>query len=498
MGEPGLLDKRRTRRVHFVGIGGIGLSAIARVLHADGYTISGSDARMTQLTEDLRRLGITVYEGHDASHVDSADLVVVSSAVPADNVEIVAAREAGIPVVKRAQVLGEMMSSQCGVAVAGTHGKTTISALISFVLVEAGLDPTFIVGGVLQDLRVNARLGEGPHFVIEADEYDNTFLGLRPRVAVVTAIEMDHPDCFPGIDDVTQAFRQFVHRVPDGGAVIGCFDEPRVLALMQELVSEGSVEVIGYGLGQGGQSLSGANHCWQAQATRATDAGGSGFLAVRDGHAVGRAALALPGIHSVCNALAVLAVADRLGVEVARVLEVLPRFHGVTRRFEVKGEAAGVVVVDDYAHHPTQICATLAAARRRYAGHRLWVFFQPHTYTRTKALLNEFASSFGDADHVLVSPIYGARETDTLGISGEDLAERIHHPHVQYVPSLQAAGDLLAVELEPGDVLLTLGAGDGNRVGEYVLDALRGRRAAKHPDAVKGPAVREDGAGHGR
>jgi len=275
--------------------------------------------------------------------------------------------------------------------------------------------------------------------------------------------------------------------VPESGAVIGCFDQPRVVELMQELGSERSVDIIAYGLGEDGRTVSKARHLWQAQGVQENDLGGSDFVAVRDGHSVGEAALALPGIHNVSNALAVLAVAYRLNVDMERVLEALPRFHGVRRRFEVKGESGGVVVVDDYAHHPTEIRATLAAARRRYAGHRLWVFFQPHTYSRTKALLDEFASSFSEAHHVLVSPIYAARETDDLGISGRDLAQRICHPPAQYVPSLEAAGALLAAALGPGDVLLTLGAGDGNRVGEYVLGALRGR----------GVAVLEDGAKHG-
>jgi UDP-N-acetylmuramate--alanine ligase len=497
LGQTALLDKRRVKHVHFIGIGGIGLSAIARVLHADGYTVSGCDARMTPLTDELQRLGMTVHDGHDASHVQGADVIVVSSAVPAQNAEVVAARKAGIPVVKRASLLGEMMAGRCGIAVAGTHGKTTTSALLAFVLIEAGLDPTFIVGGLLQDLEVNAHLGAGAHFVIEADEYDNTFLGLRPHVAIVTAIEMDHPDCFSDTDDVTNAFRQFVHLVPEGGAVVGCFDQPPVVGLMQELRSEQRVEVIVYGLGEGPRALAGASHLWRAQAIEASELGGSHFLAVRDGQAAGRVTLALPGIHNIGNALAVLAVTDRLGVEMSQVLEALPRFHGVRRRFEVKGEAGGVVVVDDYAHHPTQIRATLAAARRRYAGRRLWAFFQPHTYSRTKSLLDEFASSFGEADRVLVSPIYGARETDDLGVSGQDLVKRISHAHARFVPSLEAAGDLLAAELEPGDVLLTLGAGDGNLVGEQVLDALRGRSAAYPSSALSGGAGPEGGAKHG-
>jgi len=491
-----LLSWETVKRVHFVGIGGIGLSAIARVLHADGYGVSGSDVRMTELTEGLRRLGMTVFEGHSAGNVNGADLVVVSSAIPEDNVEIVAARVAGIPVVKRAAVLSEMMAGRYGIAVAGTHGKTTTSALLSFVLLEVGLDPTFLVGGVLQDMGVNARLGQGPHFVIEADEYDSTFLGLRPQVAIVTVIEMDHPDCFVDIGAVTESFRQFVSLLPEGGALVGCLDQPRVVDLMRELAEARAVDIIGYGLGKDTPSLPGAKQMWQARQVRATDSGGSEFLAVRSGVPVGWTSLTLAGIHNVSNALAVLAVADRLGVDMAQVLAALPRFHGVRRRFEVKGEGRGVVVVDDYAHHPTEIRATLAAARRRYPGRRLWVFFQPHTYSRTKALFEEFALSFGDADHVLVSPIYGARETNDLGASGEQLAERIGHPQAQYVASLEDAGRLLAAELVEGDVLLTLGAGDGNRVGELVLEALRAAGGVQDATVANGPML-PGGANHG-
>jgi UDP-N-acetylmuramate--alanine ligase len=468
--EKRLLDKGKVRHIHFVGIGGIGLSAIARVLHQEGYQISGSDAKPTRLTAELSEQGMVVYHGHRAENVAGADLVVVSSAVPESNPEIAAAREAGVPVVKRANILGEMMADQVGIAVAGTHGKTTTSALITFVLAELGLDPTFIVGGIMQNLGTNARRGQGPHFVIEADEYDHMFLGLQPKLAVVTVIEMDHPDCFANIEEMTRDFAQFVRLLPDGGTAIGCADQPRVLRLLQQAVAERPIDLITYGLGQG---------AWQAQGIRRNEWGGSDFIAFHGGQAVGQCRLRIPGLHNVSNTLAVLAVTHRLGLNLDAVLQVLPRFQGVRRRFEVKGEAKGVVVIDDYAHHPTEIRATLSAARRRYSGRPLWVFFQPHTYSRTRALLNEFAASFDAADHVLVAEIYAARETNNLGLSGQDLVQRMHHRDVHYVSTLQEASDYLGTALHSGDVLLTLGAGDGYLVGETVLRTLAQPGAAQ-------------------
>jgi UDP-N-acetylmuramate--alanine ligase len=497
--EIALLDRKRTKRVHFVGIGGIGLSAIARVLHEDGYTVSGSDARRTPLTEELAALGMVVHHGHAPTHIEGADLVVASSAVPEDNPELVAAREAGILVVKRAPLLGEMMVDKFGIAVAGTHGKTTTSALMSFVLTEVGQDPTFVVGGILQDMDTNARRGGGPHFVVEADEYDHTFLGLRPQLAVVTAIEMDHPDCFADIDDMGLAFERFVRLLPDGGTLVGCADQRRVVELLQRVAEDGDIDIVTYGLEVEGAGLASSRvaHTWAARDVQANSRGGSRFSVVRDGQTVGDCGVSLPGLHNVSNTLAVLAVSQRLGLEMERVLEVVPRFTGVRRRFEVKGEVGGITVIDDYAHHPTEIRATLAAARQRYVRRPLWVFFQPHTYSRTKALLDEFAASFGNADHVLVSEIYAAREKDNLGISAHDLVGRMDHPDVRHVATLDEARGMLQAALRPGDVLLTLGAGDGHLVGEGVLRALEPRshtvKARGENEIVASEAVLKNG-----
>jgi UDP-N-acetylmuramate--alanine ligase len=459
---------------HFVGIGGIGLSAIAKVLLEEGFQVSGSDLRLSPITDALADLGAAIYQGHRAANVDQADLVVVSSAIPVDNAEVTAAREKGIRVVKRDWVLGHMMEDRFVIAVAGSHGKTTIAAMIALLLTEAGLDPTFIVGGVLQNLGTNARAGRGEHFVVEADEYDRTFLGLRPRMAVVTNIEMDHPDCYPDLDDLLEAFREFVELVPADGCVIGCGDEERVREVLareqgskgaREQGSKGAEErgpdIVTYGLNGGVD--------WQAIDIRSNELGGNDFVALHDGCMVGEFALRIPGLQNVQNALAVLAVAHELGLDLTGVGETLRGYRGVQRRFEVKGQVNGVVVIDDYAHHPTQIRATLRAARERYAGRTIWTVFQPHTYSRTKALLSEFASSFADADHVIVTAIYAAREFDDLGVNAADIVARMSHPDAHYICGLNEAAQHLRNHLKPGDVLITLGAGDGYKVGEMLL-----------------------------
>jgi UDP-N-acetylmuramate--alanine ligase len=458
-------------RVHLIGIGGIGLSAIAKVLLEEGYRVSGSDLKLSPITDALADMGATIHQGHRAENVGHADLVIVSSAIPADNPEVAAARAKGIPVVKRDWMLGRMMEGRFGIAVAGSHGKTTITAMIALLLTEVGLDPTFIVGGILENLGTNAKAGRGEHFVVEADEYDRTFLGLRPRVAVVTNIEMDHPDCYPELDDLVEAFREFVGLVPADGCVIGCGDEERVRGVLE--VGSWQLEVgriITYGLGEGVD--------WQAVDIRFNELGGSDFVALHEGQPVGEFALRIPGLHNVQNALAVLAVAHRLGLGLAEVGGTLQNYRGVQRRFEVKGEVNGIVVIDDYAHHPTQIRTTLRAARERYPERTIWAVFQPHTYSRTRALLGEFAESFVNADHVVVTDIYAAREDDDLGVSASDIVVRMKHPDARYIPGLNEAAGYMLDHLKFGDVLITLGAGDGYEVGEKVL--VGGRRHSTH------------------
>jgi len=468
MGEDKFGDIRWVKKVHFIGLGGAGLSAIATVLLERGYQVSGSDLHPSANTQRLQEMGARVYIGHTAEQVGGAQIVVVSSAIPEDNVELVAARARGLPVLKRDQVFSQLTAGHHCVAVAGTHGKTTTAAMIAWTLLQAGCDPSFIIGGTIVGLDTNARAGRGEHFVVEADEYDNAFLGLTPRLAVVTHLEPDHPDCFPDLEAMSAAFRAFLHRVEPQGAIIGCGDVPHLGALMTE-VRGGAAgpRVLTYGLVDGWD--------WVGRDLEVNGQGGMDFVAWQGPKRLGVVQLLVPGVHNVRNALGVLAAVRELGVSFDCARMALATFQGTERRFEVKGEAGGVTVIDDYAHHPTQIRATLAAARERYGTRELWAVFQPHTYSRTKALLEEYAASFEDADHVLLLPIYAARERDTLGISSCDLAARMDHPDVRAVSGHEGAVEYLLCCLQPGSVLLTLGAGDGDRVGEALLGELEQR-----------------------
>jgi UDP-N-acetylmuramate--alanine ligase len=470
---------RPDMHVHLVGIGGIGLSAIARVLHGWGYRVSGSDRQPTALTGALAAEGIVFYAGHQAGNVTGADLVVVSSAVPDDNPEVVEARERGVPVVKRNQFLADLTAGKITIAVAGTHGKTTTSAMIAWILVQAGLDPTFIVGGVLHNLGTNARAGCGPHFVIEADEYDRAFLGLWPRLAVITTIEHDHPDCYPTLNDMRAVFAEFAAQVTAGAdeneqlreGVLIVNGENREARELGESRRQQGDRAVTYG-------LTGDQTAWDWQATGIQMAAMTAFDAWHAGHRLGTCVLHLPGRHNVLNALAALAATTETGLPFETAAGALAQFRGTARRFEVKGQAAGVTVIDDYAHHPTEIRATLAAAQASYPRRAIWAIFQPHTYSRTQALLGEFGMSFGNAHHVIVTGVYAAREADTLGVSGADVADRIRrngHADVYYVESLAGAAAAVLDRVQPGDVVLTLGAGDGYLIGEQVLKELRRR-----------------------
>jgi len=460
----------QAQRVYFIGIGGAGLSAIAAVLLGQGHQVSGSDLQASDNTRRLQDMGAQVYIGHAAEQVAGAQMVVVSSAIPPDNVELVAARSRGLPVLKRDQVFSQLTAGRRCIAVAGTHGKTTTAAMVAWTLLRAGYDPTFIVGGTLKGLGANARAGRGPYMVVEADEYDCAFLGLTPEVAVVTHLEPDHPDCFPDMQAMTDAFRTFLRRVRPGGTIVGCGDAPHLQALLEEL--EGgmvSPRILTYGLEDGWN--------WVGRELRVNSQGGMDFTAWRDARPMGRVRLSLPGAHNVRNALGALAAAQEVGVDFDLACSALATFQGTERRFEVKGSEGGVIVIDDYAHHPTQIRATLAAARACYGERPIWAVFQPHTYSRTLALLEEFAASFGDADHVVVTDIYAAREHDDLGVSAADLTSRMTHCDVRYIKDLDSVISCLLSNISPGSVLITLGAGDVYKVGEAVLKELaQGRR----------------------
>jgi UDP-N-acetylmuramate--alanine ligase len=454
--------------VHLVGIGGSGLSAIATLLIESGVVVSGSDALASAMTDTLQQRGATVHIGHRAENVDGADVVLVSSAVNEDNPEVQAARAAGIPVKKRAEFLGEWMEGRTGICVAGTHGKSTTTALIAYMLLRANQDPSFIVGAIMTDLDANAHFGKGEAFVVEADEYDGMFLGLKPRIAVITNAEHDHPDCYPTPESYREAFTQFVNLLPSDGLLIACRDDKGAKEIGVAAEQAGK-KVLWYGLKNGAE--------WKAENIQANSAGGNDYVVTRNGATIGLARSRLPGLHNVSNSVAAFAAAEAMGIDFNTARTALADFQGLGRRFEVKGEINGVTVIDDYAHHPTEIRATLAAARRRYNGRTLWAMFQPHTFSRTRQLLTEFAGSFSDADHVLVTDIYRSRESYDESVSAKQIVaamrSQFDHPDARYVPALDGAVETLLAELQPGDVLMTLGAGDGNLVGEKVLEALK-------------------------
>jgi UDP-N-acetylmuramate--alanine ligase len=453
------------KTVHFIGIGGAGMSAIAKVLVEQGWRVTGSDEKLSPLAQALAGQGATVYEGHRAENVGAdVDTVIISSAIPAENVEVSAAHARGLPVLKRADFLGQLMENRVGVAVAGTHGKTTTTGLVAFILDRAGLDPTFIVGGVLADYGTNARAGKGQPFVIEADEYDRMFLGLKPSVAVVTNVEHDHPDIYPTLEKMQEAFRGFTNLLPPDGLLIACARDVFAKSLAQERQDLGRAALT-YGLRP--------DDNFRADLPQPNGAGGYDFLVVKNNQTLGLARNRLPGEHNVLNSLAALAVADHLGVPFNTARNALAEYRGVGRRFEVKGEAGGITVVDDYAHHPTEIRATLAAARRRFAGRALWVMFQPHTFSRTRALLADFATSFNDADHVVIVDIFRSREAPDPTTSANDIVQAMKHSDARYIPTLAAAAEDLCARLKSGDVLVTLGAGDGDWVGMEVLKRLK-------------------------
>jgi len=494
-------------RIHIIGIGGSGLSAIARVLHGWGYLVTGSDQARSPITDALLAEGIVVKIGHVPENLEPPVgargiqdcVVVISSAVPEDNPEVIAARNQGLGILKRRELLEALTRDRMTLAVAGTHGKTTTTAMIAWILVEAGLDPSFVVGGVLQNLGSNARAGHGRLLAIEADEYDRAFLGLWPQVAVVTSLEHDHPDCYPTFHSMQAAFAEFAGQALENGRLIVCAEDPAAMDLVALQPHSAarhpsasprpgagaapSATIQTYGLRAG---------CtWQADNVQLQ--GCPTFDVRAEGRKLGACALQLPGLHNVLNALAAIAATSAASVDFGTAAAALTRFRGTARRFEVKGHAGGVTVVDDYAHHPTAIRVTLAAARSKYPGRTLWVVFQPHTFSRTAALLDDFARSFGDADHVLVTGIYAARERDTGQISGAHIVARMQanglvHPDAHYVESMDNAAAWLLERLEPRDVLITLGAGDGYRVGECVLERLGGSELPLSPSRSCPPA----------
>jgi len=450
--------------VHLIGIGGTGISSIARVLVEKGYTVSGSDRLLSPLARDLALLGVTLYEGHAAANVTGADVVVRSSAIPNDNPEVVAARERGIPVLKRADFLNTFLREYDLLAVAGSHGKTTTSTMLAWSLQQIGLEPGFILGGVSRNLGTNASAGGGRYFVIEADEYDYMFLGLDPALILITNVEYDHPDCFPTPGDYHAAFISFVKRLQPGGILVTHLDHPGSAALVT-VVPPGS-RVVTYGLTPSAEV--------HAEQVRLNARGGMDFDLSLPGQTI-TVSLRVPGEHNVHNALGVLAVHYALGTSLQQAAVALSEYTGAARRFEVIGEAQGITIISDYAHHPSKIKATLAAARSRYPQQRIVAVWQPHTFSRTQALENDFISSFHDADQVIVTDVYAAREANH-DYSVADLVQRIDYVPATHIHDLSDVTQYLAQNLQPEDVVIVMSAGDADQVCIHLLQVLQERK----------------------
>ncbi len=451
------------RRLHFVGAGGVGMSGIAEILlQSTPLEISGCDLARSEGTARLEALGAKIVIGHHPSHVEGADLLVISSAVGESNPEVEAARAKGVPVIRRAEMLGELMRIKQGIGVAGTHGKTTTTSLTGMILTEAGFDPTIVVGGQVHILGTNARLGKGEYLVAEADEYDRSFLELTPVIAVITNVEADHLDTYRDLPDILDAFAAFANRVPFYGSVVLCADDPGARSLVPRIERR----VVTYG-----QSVEASLVAGNVR----LEAGGTSFEVVdSEQGSLGTARLRLPGRHNVANALAAIAVGRELSIPFPTIARALEAFTGVVRRFERKGERAGVLVVDDYAHHPTEIAATLEAARQVYPDRRLVALFQPHLFSRTRDFSEEFGRALAAADTTIVMDVYPSRERPIAGITGALVADAARRAAcgrtVSYVPEKKAVVDWLERTLVSGDLLVTLGAGDVVKFGEEYLE----------------------------
>jgi UDP-N-acetylmuramate--alanine ligase len=451
---------RKGLPIHFVGIGGIGMSGIAELLLNLGYRVSGSDLRRSDTTDRLARLGATILLGHAAGNVpEDGHVVVVSSAVRKENPEVLEAQRRKIPVIPRAEMLAELMRMKYGIAIAGTHGKTTTTSMVATVLATAGWDPTAVVGGKLNSLGSNAKLGQGEFLVAEADESDGSFLKLSPTVAVVTNIDPEHLDFYTGIGQIKETFLHFINKVPFYGFAVLCIDHPNV----QELLPSVEKTAVTYGF---------SRHADYRAEGVVAEGMTNRFTVVARGVALGELTLHAPGRHNVSNALAAVAVASELGVPFEQVRRGLAEYGGVVRRFQVKGEAGGVTVVDDYAHHPAEVRATLTAAREVWPGRRIVVAFQPHRYSRTRAQFREFLSAFNDADALLVLEVYAAGEEPIEEASADRLCEAIRehgHKGARYLGKAGESGEAVRSFVRPGDVFLTMGAGDVWKLGEGLL-----------------------------
>jgi UDP-N-acetylmuramate--alanine ligase len=452
---------RKIQHIHFVGIGGSGMSGIAEVLLTLGYHVTGSDLHESETVRRIRTLGGTVFIGHDAAHIGAAQVVVISSAVSPANPEVLAAKAKVVPVIPRAEMLAELMRLKYGLAIAGAHGKTTTTSLVANVLAEGGLDPTIVIGGKVNALGSHARLGRGDLLVAEADESDGSFMKLSPAVVVVTNMDQEHLDYYQTMERLGEAFLESINKIPFYGLAVLCADDPHLGALLPRVTKRYQT----YGL-TAAADLVGSDvelHVGVAE-----------FSARFRGESLGRFRVAMPGMHNVCNALAAIAVGLELGVSLPHIRQALEGFKGVERRFQILGEKGGIMVVDDYGHHPTEIKATLAAAKNGW-GRRLVVLFQPHRFTRTRDLLREFPAAFRQADQLFLTDIYPAGEAPIPGVTGERLAEAIRaagSPPMTYVPRKEQLIETVIPHLKPGDVVVALGAGDIGQIGKALYERL--------------------------
>ena len=456
---------RHVKNIHFIGIGGIGMSGIAEVLCNLEFSVSGSDVRKSKNTDRLEKVGAKIYEGHQAENIGNAQVVVYSSAVKEDNPEVIIAKEKKIPVIPRAEMLAELMTLKpYSVAVAGTHGKTSTTSMIATILGHAGLEPTTVVGGVVDTLGSNAKLGTSDWFVAEADESDRSFLMLNPTVSVVTNIDKEHMESYKGMDDVVQCFTDFVNKVPFYGACVICLDDPNVQLIIPNIKRRR----VTYGMT--------AQADVSAHNIRYNDTFGSSFNVWKGSEVLGEINLPVPGQHNIYNALAAIAVSLEVEVPFQKIAEAFTKFKNANRRFQFKGEAKGITVVDDYGHHPTEILATLAAAKNGSGGRRTVVVFQPHRYTRTNELMEDFARCFNNPDVLYLLDIYAASELPIENVTAEILAEKIRefgHKNVAYIGDIETAAAKVTENLQQGDLVITLGAGSITRLSDEILEVLK-------------------------
>lgn len=458
----------RTRHIHMVGIGGIGMSGMAEILLQRGYKISGSDGAKSETTERLKEIGATIYIGHAAENMKDADVVVYTSAVKADeNVETIAAIQQRIPTIKRAEMLGELMKMKFGIGVAGTHGKTTTTTMVGCVTQDGNYEPTIIVGGKVHSFdKTNAVVGKGDLIIVEADEFDRTFLRLTPSIAIITNIEAEHLDIYDGLEDVKQAFVDYANKVPFYGAVIVCLDDQNVRSILPKLQKR----IITYGLTPQAQIRAVDIRLNQFTST---------FTVVNDGEKLGVITLTTPGEHNIKNALAAIATGIELNIDFKLIKKGLERYSGVFRRFQLKAESQGVMVIDDYAHHPTEVQATLNAAQKGWADRRIVAVFQPHLYSRTQDLYKEFGLSFFEAEVVIITDVYPSREKPIEGVTGKlisETAQQYGHKNVIYVENKEDVTKKLKEITRAGDIVITMGAGDIYRFGEDFVKELESEK----------------------